>query len=826
VLIHRKFPPLDLAGAVGLLLIGLGTTTMLGWLLRVPYMTELQHGLVPMVFNTGLCFFLSGLAVSLPTFAPNRTDTARRCIGMILVVLCGLTLVEFICDVRLGVDLPFLHTWYDYQNTRPGQMAPNTAIGFILNGLALVLASRISTRAQAYALVTLTTAVFGIGLTGLIGYLLAPDLLFGWARSARMAIHTATGMLLCGLGLWLSWSKSDWYGNGTYIRDLVKIRFLSAAIMFLAGTGIGLTGFVLLQGQLEKTVANQVQAALSNRALWFKSTIQISVRHVQSTVQLSGLLTPSREWTKGRRDALLQKQLNDIGQLLIREGFHGLALRDERGAVLYAWGSYTSRPQLLASLGADNGLTLLWDGETLVGVRLPIKDADRKVGDIEVDLPMPALGNSFFDVSQLGQTAELALCTGGPGNLACFPNGRNPAPFSVTATKPSSPLPMELALAGKTGIAYAVDYRQRNVIAAYMPIAPGLGFVAKQDTAEAYSPIREAFATGTPVIIIVSIAGALLLFLQLNPLVTRMQNSEIRAAESARKVRTIMQAVGDGIITIDQQGIIESINAAGCRIFGYKERDLIGQSATLLMPPALRDSHAQAVARLAAGGPARMLGIPDVSVTGLRQDGTHFPMELTVNVVNLSGHSLYVGVMRDITVRKELEDKLTRLAQYDELTGLPNRALFMDRLNTAMLRAKRGNTALALMFVDLDGFKKINDLYGHHSGDALLVQAATRLSASVRKSDTVARLAGDEFTVILEDLPLPGKDAKDVAQKIVAAMQSPFLVSGHEVTVTVSIGLVVHDHLSRDVHVDELLKRADTEMYAAKRAGKNAFSMA
>jgi PAS domain S-box-containing protein len=297
---------------------------------------------------------------------------------------------------------------------------------------------------------------------------------------------------------------------------------------------------------------------------------------------------------------------------------------------------------------------------------------------------------------------------------------------------------MEFALAGKTGIANAVDYRQHNVIAAFMPIVPGLGMVAKQDTAEAFSPIRQALASGAPVIVIVSIAGALLLYLQLNPLVTRMQKSEIRAAESAQKVQTIMGAVGVGIITMDWQGSIESVNAAGCKIFGYKERELIGRSATMLMPAALRDSYTLAAAPSAIRGPAYILGIPDVCGTGLRKDGTDFSMELTVNAVNLDGRPLYVGVIRDITVRKELEDKLTRLAQFDELTGLPNRALFMDRLETAIQRARRSGTALALMFVDLDGFKRINDLHGHHSGDALLIQAATRLSASVRKSDTVA----------------------------------------------------------------------------------------
>ncbi|MDB5825364.1 MAG: sensor diguanylate cyclase [Herminiimonas sp.] len=820
---NRRF---ELAAVVGFLLIGLGGTTMLGWTLHIKAMTELKRGLVPMVFNAGLCFFLSGLALAVSSFSTAHTNTVRRSIGTILIALCGLTLLEFVFNTGPGIDLPFLHTWYDYKNVSPGRMAPNTAIGFIFNGVALILASRVSKRIQAYALVAVTCAVFGIGLTGLIGYLLAPDLLFGWARSARMAIHTATGIILCAVGLWLAWTGSDWYANKIYFGDLIKIRFLSAAIMLVVGTAIGLTGFALVQGGLEKTIEKQLDGLLGNRALWFETAVEAGVRHVLTTLRVSRLDALSTQTVKGNRDALLQSQLMDAGRSLVGDDYRGVALRDERGTVLYGWGSYSSQPKLIAALNADNTAMLVWDDETLLRVRQPITDGNRKLGDIEVDIRMPALGNPFFDVARFGHSTELAMCIGLPGTVHCFPNAKNQVPFSVVRTGPANPLPMELALIGNKGIAYAVDYRQRNVIAAYTSVAPGLGFIAKEDTAEAYAPIRHALAIGGPVILIVAIAGALFLYLQLNPLVTRMQRSEIRAAEAATRVQTIMHAVGDGIITIDRQGTIESVNTAGCKIFGYEEGDLVGKSATVLMPLGQRDGHTQGIARLQGGGPPHMLGIPNVSVTGLRRDGAEFPMELTVNAVRLSRHDLYVGVMRDITVRRELEEKLTRMAQFDELTGLPNRALFMDRLNTAMLRAKRSNTALALMFVDLDGFKKVNDLYGHHSGDALLVQAAARLSASVRKSDTVARLAGDEFTVILEDLQLPGKDAKEIAQKIVMAMQAPFSVTGQDVTVTVSIGLVVHDNPGRDIPVAELLKRADTEMYTAKRAGKNAFSMA
>lgn len=143
-----------------------------------------------------------------------------------------------------------------------------------------------------------------------------------------------------------------------------------------------------------------------------------------------------------------------------------------------------------------------------------------------------------------------------------------------------------------------------------------------------------------------------------------------------------------------------------------------------------------------------------------------------------------------------------------------------------MLRSSRSGAAMALLFLDLDGFKRVNDTLGHQAGDELLIQFAQRLTSIVRKSDTVARLAGDEFTIILEELTQPEEDAQAVANKILSAMEPPFVVTGREAKVTASIGIVVHHGTNSDVNISDLLQRADKGMYAAKQSGKNAFRMA
>jgi diguanylate cyclase (GGDEF)-like protein len=176
-----------------------------------------------------------------------------------------------------------------------------------------------------------------------------------------------------------------------------------------------------------------------------------------------------------------------------------------------------------------------------------------------------------------------------------------------------------------------------------------------------------------------------------------------------------------------------------------------------------------------------------------------------------------------LTSLKQTNEQITHLAHHDVLTGLPNRILFYDRLNHAISGAHRNKTQLAVLFLDLDGFKQINDTLGHDAGDELLRMAAKRIQACVRESDTVARMGGDEFTIILCDVHTPnGQD--NVAKKIIEAMASPFMINGKNCSVSASIGIALYP--DNGVNADQLLKIADAAMYLAKNSGKNCYRLA
>jgi diguanylate cyclase (GGDEF)-like protein len=205
---------------------------------------------------------------------------------------------------------------------------------------------------------------------------------------------------------------------------------------------------------------------------------------------------------------------------------------------------------------------------------------------------------------------------------------------------------------------------------------------------------------------------------------------------------------------------------------------------------------------------------------GIRKDGREVDVEVHGKAVEFDGRPAVAGVALDVTEQKAAQQQLNYLAYYDVLTKLPNRTLFMDHLNLAIAGANRHGTLMALLFLDLDHFKEINDTLGHPIGDLLLQETAQRLSFCVRDTDTVARMGGDEFAIVQTDLAgLEG--AEILAQKLVEAISQPFLLDGNEVYTSTSIGLTIYP--LEEVGPEQLLKNADMAMYAAKAKGRNNF---
>ena len=303
-------------------------------------------------------------------------------------------------------------------------------------------------------------------------------------------------------------------------------------------------------------------------------------------------------------------------------------------------------------------------------------------------------------------------------------------------------------------------------------------------------------------------------------MVTNLKKIKGDLEKSQDQLQSIIHNVMDGIITIDEFGEIHGFNPAAEQIFGYSQQDVLGKNVKMLMPEPDRSQHDAYIGRYVQTGQSRILGIRGREVTAIRKDGEQFPLEMSVSEMMLGGLRYFIGIVRDITERKLVEQKLAHFAHHDYLTDLPNRILFLNSLGNSILLAKRNKYKVAALFLDLDGFKKINDTLGHDAGDQLLQEVARRLKEVIRASDTVARIGGDEFTFALHNIGST-ENAALMAGKIIAALSAPFDLKGQQRHVGGSIGVSIYPDDAEDV--DNLIKHADEAMYLAKQSGKNTY---
>jgi len=287
--------------------------------------------------------------------------------------------------------------------------------------------------------------------------------------------------------------------------------------------------------------------------------------------------------------------------------------------------------------------------------------------------------------------------------------------------------------------------------------------------------------------------------------------------QQLRLLSTALASAGNGVFITDARGHILWINNAFTRLTGYDSEETIGRTAALLKSGKQDASYYRILWNTILQGDTW-----SKETVERHKTGTLFTVQQTITPIkNDDGViSHFVSILDDITAQKETAARIQYMAHYDALTALPNRALFHDRLSQVLAQAKREGHISALMFIDLDRFKAVNDTLGHHIGDLLLQAVAERLKSCVRETDTVSRLAGDEFTVLLPHVH-GREDASLIARKITAALAVPFTLDGHEVNIGCSTGIAFYP---ADAESDEaLLKCADHAMYTAKEQGRGTF---
>ena len=610
-----------------------------------------------------------------------------------------------------------------------------------------------------------------------------------------------------------------------------RIGLIGGLILIVLTLAAGLAVYALMQRQAESILVKSLATALQNDRRLFESEISAGVTNA--------LAVSTRPFVIHNLQLLQAKPGNDASRLALQQiadsflpiGFTSVSFHDSHGQAIVRAGHPSKSPALSVPLNTQATSHLLWDGQLILRVDHKVMDEKgHLIGTARTESTLPRLTDAIAEAGVLGKTVELALCAPLEKDMQCFPLTRSQHVFARLArTIGGQPLPMSHALAGETGTVFTQDYRHENVVAAYTPLGRlGPGMVLKIDRAELFGPIRQQLQIVIPLLAILVVTGVLLLYGLVTPLVRKLVLSRRETAEINARLRDVeerwrfaLDSTGAGVWDLDIPANRILLSSRSKAMLGFAD-DEIGHR----MDDWLQRVHPDDLPSLMAARQPLLDGSRDTFTHEHRKrckDGSWKWVQTHGMVVTRDSAGVptrLIGTYLDVSERRQAEETIQRQANFDPLTQLPNRRLFLDRLGQEIIKSQRADFFLALLLVDLDEFKEVNDTLGHDVGDILLQEAARRIRSCLRDADTVARLGGDEFTVILADLS-DRTHIETIAQKIIGRMAEPFRLGDEVAYVTASIGITVYPGDADDI--DTLLKHADQAMYAAKKHGRNRF---
>ena len=787
------------------------------WLFHMERIVRLMPGFL-MVFNSALGFTVVGTALAAGAIFPGSRKSVYTAAALAIVSLAMLVLTQHLLGVSLGIDWPALHLSLPETagGRTPGRMSSATATAFLLAGAVLLLAPRARARARVHIVLvrTFTLAVVAIGVLTIVGYVLNfPEVLANYWLT-KVSLINALLFIVLGCALWFSWRDDPWNSMRLISSEDNRISLAGTASVAASIAVAGIAVFWLMQSNMEHVLGTDFAFSLRSRQSMVSDAISRSLLATRAVADRPNIrrlyVAPSADPSDPSHPVFLAK----VADSLLHAGFSAFAFYGPDGRELARAGEFIDKSELHLSVVSDKyRAEILWDGKSALQDRADIVEAGRRVGEVRALHRLPELDRAIADAADLGKTAEFAVCGLHANRLQCAPTSLQPKPFEIPV-QAYKRLPMSNALEGRTGAVKSNDYRGKGVLATYAPLgSTGLGAVLKIDLAELYAPISDLLGYFVVTLLVASAAGGWLLRRSVRPLMHRVLRSEqqLRMALDSSQL-----ALWDWDITAKKMHLSDR------------------WAAILGGTPQPTDTTPAVLATLVHPDDAAM--VTEQLEALLKGTTAHYAVDHRVRANNgewkwirsrgqvveraRNGTALRAtGTNVDVSERKNRELQITHLSQHDVLTGLPNRMLFGDRLERALLRCRREKSLLAVMYIDVDKFKAVNDNLGHGAGDTLLIEFARRLSECIRAVDTVARLGGDEFAVILESLS-EREDGLRIARNIVLAMRAGFSLGGRTASVSASVGIAFHDG-SRDMSAVELTATADQALYEAKRAGRD-----
>lgn len=706
-----------------------------------------------------------------------------------------------------------------------GLLPFNGAIVFAFYAASWLVAARSPSNSGAAATLVMLALGIALALLDSLGDTLELDLLYPWYHRTNMSASLAPGAAALGGGFWLAVFRCPSLRE-YFAHEDRKIHAIGIAILLVTALGAGLTGFAILAHTVEGVAQNGLALSLRDRANEFETTVSRAAENLVLFSQRSRLIEPTAKSAHGQ--ALIPAELTEISDMAagLRDTLEikAITIEDGHGRRLAENGSWWQAPEISYALPVAHGgqrLVIAWQEGMLLRAEVDILKRGKPVGRVLAEMLLPAADRLFQDGTGLGETGAMLVCIPLGDLMQCFPNRHHGAVITPRNMN-GAPVPMDHALNGHVGVVRNRDIEGHQVFSAYRPIGNlGIGMVLEIRAEELYAPIRTRFNTLLLVLAALALAGMALFRWQIAPIARKLVHEIRERARAESELSKLSYALDKSPVAVaiaDCQGRVEYVNPTFTALTGYTREEAVGRTPGSMLgsgrtPP---EVYREMWGSLEAG--AGWTG----EIENRRKDGRLFwANEMILPIFNQEGETThFLAMQQDITERKATEERLSFLANHDTLTGLPNRVLFTDRLQQAIIDADRHERLVGIMFLDLDRFKTINDTLGHSVGDELLKQVSVRLTQCMRSGDTISRLGGDEFTIILADVAHID-DLSAVAQKILNALASSFSIAGHELFVTGSIGVTVYPFDDREP--ESLVRNADAAMYSAKEQGRNAY---
>lgn len=816
---------------LGLIIALFGATVVVRWIFQIEAIARLIPGSERMGLNTPLLFLAAGTFCALyPARRPAIGALLKLCV-LLLLLLPGLVMIQHLFDVRLGIDFVRVPTLPTPANPYPGRMAPNTTLGFLSAGLALLLLSRPQPGRWRDRLTDICLGLtMLIGLAALAGYFMRLDALYHLATFNKMLVPTAAGMSVLGCCLWLLRQHVRHPRRRSTSAYQRRILWRAGTVLTVVALAAGVAGFAVVRNVLEKALTDNLLFATTTNATAMSNLLQDRLAFQQTIVTRPIVQRHFALLAANPQDRQAREFLQTTASNLLTAGPTGVRILDAGGRQFAASGTILRERAALAHplQGASgNGAYLVWREGYLLHAESPVLANGRRVGTIVTEQPLPAFDKLMHVIQNSGDSTDVLLCSRQQDAAVCAPSRFNPAVTRIPMLRngKAHDLPIHRALTGESGVASTPDLRNIPVFAAYMPLPEfGLGLVIKVDSGSMYAPLKDQMQLLTALLVALVALGTTAMGLAVRPLLDRIERDigELRLAEeklsgSEKRLRAIADNLPVLISYIDRDLTYRFVNRTFERWTGMPPEQVLNRQVAKVLGEEKFALRRDKLIRALAGERVEF----EIATTGagvLRQ-------LQTIYIPDMAADGSVAGIYTlstDITALHGAQQQLQTMARFDALTGLPNRYQMNEKLLEAIARCRRSQHPMAVMFLDLDHFKTINDSLGHAAGDEVLKEFGRRLKASVRETDLVCRMAGDEFLIILESLG-SAAETENIAAKILANLSAPLEIQGSALRMACSIGIAYCQ--GQPLLPDALIDQADQALYRAKQAGRARFSL-